>query len=472
MEKAIAYRLDVTNEPIPNPKDLHHEGINENRMFFCKLFVEKGPDGFYLAGELLSESRARRLSEFFSKGDNRQFLPFNVSFFKAKKGSSFESIVNSLFASNLLLDMNSSSRPKDLIGLNNRLFPLLFQAVETDENVLDDPDSFSIYSFQNGRFFTKDPKLKFSLINSDVSLDNLLNSILKGLPSLTPFQPKDFLSGNVDQIFSLNVGQASCTYGVLNCSKITSSFFDVGFEKFTSPSKFKTAQGIYKQVQPGGFVVLSHFDTDHFLGAAFSTSKNPNLFLKTWIIPDLSSLNSPQLLLSSLSLSAILLLASLFSVPNPSIFWLTTNGQWAQIANNVYVQNASGKGRNNSGIVSYVIGQDGLLFIPGDADYQYWPSTPGPITAMVVPHHGSYSQIPPSVNLSKTFKSIIYAGRNTYGHPSLCSLVDLDAHGCQPIWRFRNDFILGLGLKAYCGTHFIVDPFSRTCLCDFFLFFK
>jgi len=442
---------------------------------FCQLFIEKGRKGYCLAGERLSEARLDQILKNLGTSEASNFVPFNLCFFKMKEEVSLKDLVDFLQKSQLLVNENQKIPTLSLKVLNSLLRSTLFRFQSKKSNDYEKIGKFDLFSITDGSFSRVDPFLQFQVTALADSMNCLCERVLAKLALIKRLSSNLNLSGKISKILPLNVGQAACTYGVFDSNPVSSGFFDLGFERFFAPEKYKTAQQIYRQVRHDGFVVLSHFDTDHFLGAAFSSSQSHNIFLKSWIIPDLSWVKTPNQLVSELSISSILLLVSLFSSGNSSIYMLSSNcnQQWVKVAENVFIQVGLGKNKNDSGIVSYIAGKQGLLVIPGDAKYEDWPVLPRPIKAMVVPHHGSCSLIPSSLLFDPKPSCIIYSGENHYGHPNLCSLLDLKIKGCYPIFRFPNDFFSKQTLNAYCCHNYrVADPVSMISPSDFFVFFE
>ncbi|WP_456798077.1 hypothetical protein [Bradyrhizobium sp. USDA 4473] len=184
-------------------------------------------------------------------------------------------------------------------------------------------------------------------------------------------------------------------------------YFDVGqpiwFHLHNVPAGFSPPDS------NGGFVVLSHWDTDHY---AYGR-QNESFHKKHWFAPAQTSVgpNAHTFAMQLHSLRRLHLVA-----PGKS----SRNRRGARIIR------CTGNSVNGSGLALHLraVGRD-ILFT-GDAEYHEIPSMQGiRLSGLQLPHHGGklsgVAAIPSA--LAAPARAIISCGRpNRYGHPSVVTI--------------------------------------------------
>jgi len=197
-------------------------------------------------------------------------------------------------------------------------------------------------------------------------------------------------------IKALDVGHASCV-AFLKAGK-TFGYFDVGAPvHFNYKSYPKSLDHV---TATSGFVILSHWDFDHF-ALAF---KEPNLKRLTWFAPK-----------QDVGANAARFQRSL----GKRLFFLKSN----LTAGPVRLIRCAGTPSSNKNLTGYVMHinlKDAGILLPGDADYQWIPlNVKSRTNRLLLPHHGASGSLPPSPDARpKPLAVISYGHPNIYRHPN------------------------------------------------------
>jgi beta-lactamase superfamily II metal-dependent hydrolase len=153
-----------------------------------------------------------------------------------------------------------------------------------------------------------------------------------------------------------------------------------------------------------GFVVLSHWDYDHYSLAIKRLKGLQNL---EWFVPFQSSFGPCANRL-------------LKSIENAGKINFVTAGPVA-LTRVVSIMKCCGQqtNRNDSGLVVRVRTNKGNVLLAGDAGYNFIP-TPAKrnLAGLTVPHHGGQGTgVPPNPNAKKAVAAISCGIPNRYGHP-------------------------------------------------------
>jgi beta-lactamase superfamily II metal-dependent hydrolase len=198
------------------------------------------------------------------------------------------------------------------------------------------------------------------------------------------------------RITVLDVGQADCIAFASGSQPF--GYFDVGAPMFFNQRSFP--RRLDHQLASDGFVILSHWDFDHFALAI----KFPQLKRLQWFAP-----NQPV-------------------GPNTVRFQKSLGTRLNFISGDMDIgsmmlrrcSGTSTRDRNSTGYALRVNRHDARILLPGDADYQYIaPAIVQGANRIVVPHHGAKGSIPPSPNGGgKPLAVVSYGVPNTYRHPN------------------------------------------------------
>lgn len=213
------------------------------------------------------------------------------------------------------------------------------------------------------------------------------------------------------EAWALDVGQAS--FNVIHPvqGRGPSVFFDVGRPIWThlhtlppgfAPPKFRR-----------GFVILSHWDSDHY---AYGLDRS--LDDKFWFAPAQRSVG-PTANSLALRLRAL------------GRLWLVGTGKSARHRRGIRLVRCGGTTINGSGLALHLraLGRD--LLLTGDADYDLIPSMSGVrLSGLQIPHHGgklSPTSIIPLGHGQQARAVVSYGEPNRYGHPNDQTFLDHDA---------------------------------------------
>ena len=213
-------------------------------------------------------------------------------------------------------------------------------------------------------------------------------------------------------VTALDVGQAACV--VFSEGGRPFGYFDVGAPMFFNRRSFP--KPFDHRTATDGFVILSHWDFDHFALAL----RYPQLKNLQWFAP-----NQPV-------------------GPNTALFQKSLSSNLTFISNDIDVgslalrrcSGTSARDRNSTGYALRVNVKDTGILLPGDADYQWVPpAIANSVNRIMLPHHGATGSPPPSPNGGNNPVAIVsYGIPNTYRHPNEDQI---DAHR-RAGWRIRR----------------------------------
>ncbi|WP_201005658.1 hypothetical protein [Pseudomonas cichorii] len=206
----------------------------------------------------------------------------------------------------------------------------------------------------------------------------------------------------------VDVGHAS--FSAIHQDKTVGSpvlgYFDVGgpvfFHHRTFPAIFQEAS----RVPTSGFVVLSHWDFDHY---SLAMSQIPALRQLDWYAPDQPVGPNAASLQARLGSKLTLLSVLSYSVGPGLFLWKGTG---------------TPTDRNSSGYVMQIIRVGGNVLLCGDMPYAMLPSGVGnQFAAITVTHHGGgFTGSPPSPLGSGSIAAVSYGIPNRYHHPNHVSI--------------------------------------------------
>lgn len=202
----------------------------------------------------------------------------------------------------------------------------------------------------------------------------------------------------------VDVGQAS--FSAIHTSKLASSrilgYFDVGEPLFFHHKTFPRVFRERKMVPVSGFVVLSHWDFDHY---SLAVSKLPKLRNLAWYAPDQPVGPNAARLQALLGTNLTLLSVPFFSVRRGIELWKGTGFS---------------SNRNDSGYAMRITRAGGPVLLSGDLPYSMFPAGIGNrFSAIVVTHHGgAFTGSPPAPMAKGAVAAVSYGIPNRYHHPN------------------------------------------------------
>jgi hypothetical protein len=198
------------------------------------------------------------------------------------------------------------------------------------------------------------------------------------------------------RITALDVGQAACV--TFSDGNQPLGYFDLGapiyFNQRSFPKPFN------HRPASNGFVILSHWDFDHF-ALALRCSELKEL---QWFAPKQPV--GPNTARFQRSL-------------NSNLFFLSKDIDLGPLMLR-RCSGTSARDRNSTGYALRVDLGDAGVLLPGDADYQWIPTAlANGVNRIVVPHHGGTGSPPPSPGgRGKSVAVVSYGNPNTYRHPN------------------------------------------------------
>ncbi|MGY4408545.1 beta-lactamase superfamily II metal-dependent hydrolase [Bradyrhizobium sp. LB7.1] len=215
------------------------------------------------------------------------------------------------------------------------------------------------------------------------------------------------------RITALDVGQAACV--AFSEGSRPFGYFDVGAPMFFNQRSFP--RPFRHQPATDGFVILSHWDFDHFALAL----RYPELERLQWFAP-----NQPV-------------------GPNTALFQRSLGSNLNFISSDVdlgtlVLKRCSGtvpRDRNSTGYALGVKLDGAGILLPGDADYQWIPPMMADkLNRIMMPHHGAAGSPPPSPEggADGAIAVVSYGVPNTYRHPNE---QQIQAHRLAG-WRIRR----------------------------------
>lgn len=206
----------------------------------------------------------------------------------------------------------------------------------------------------------------------------------------------------------VDVGQAS--FSAIHISRQKSStvlgYFDVGGPLFFHHKTFPGVFHEQKMVPAKGFVVLSHWDFDHY---SLAVSKIPKLRDLAWYAPDQPVGPNAARLQALLGKKLTLLSAPNFDVWRGVELWKGTGAS---------------SNRNDSGYAMRITRTGGPVLLSGDLSYSMLPTGMGTkFSAILVTHHGGSFTGPPPLPLTKgAVAAVSYGLPNHYHHPNAVAI--------------------------------------------------
>lgn len=193
-----------------------------------------------------------------------------------------------------------------------------------------------------------------------------------------------------------DVGQGSAS-ALLDANGRATMYFDLGSGTYRNHSTAPTQLQFCWCINPDPFILLSHWDADHWAGAYWGAAASgpfPAL-AKTWVAP-LQTIGPVHIAFAY----DVFTQGNLYIYPGGSVSTISctdNNGRSPKMLL------GSGKTRNHSGIVLCVEDTGTPVtswLLTGDCDYPYFlqAMTPADPLALVAPHHGAslaVSSIPP-----------------------------------------------------------------------------
>ncbi|WP_298727826.1 hypothetical protein [uncultured Pseudomonas sp.] len=228
----------------------------------------------------------------------------------------------------------------------------------------------------------------------------------KHVQQLSSWRPRRNASGPFVRV--VDVGQAS--FSAIHSSKnITSpimGYFDVGEPLFFHHKTFPSVFLEQKRVPQSGFVVLSHWDFDHY---SLAVSKIPELRNLAWYAPDQPIGPNAARLQALLGTNLTLLSAPFFSIRSGIELWKGTGAP---------------SNRNDSGYAMRIIRAGGPVLLSGDLPYSLLPLGIGTqFSAIAITHHGGAFTGPPPIPMSQgALAAVSYGIPNRYHHPNTAAI--------------------------------------------------
>jgi hypothetical protein len=214
----------------------------------------------------------------------------------------------------------------------------------------------------------------------------------------------------------LDVGHASCVAIHAQHEQLNTvlGYYDVGGPVFFHHKSFPTAFDEQCRVpKKNGFVVLSHWDFDHYSLAVTKLKSLQNL---TWFAPDQAV--GPNC-------------ARLQSLIKPRLNFIGAPSKAIAPGLRMVKGTASAGDRNNSGYALKVRLKSGNILLTGDVGYDYIANgAKEDLIGLGITHHGGNGcENPPSPALLHAKAAVSYGNPNRYGHPVDKHLVDHDTKG-------------------------------------------
>lgn len=241
-------------------------------------------------------------------------------------------------------------------------------------------------------------------------------SLANFMPLQSPAQVNHYLRrwGRIwrqSQAWALDVGQASFNVIPAAQGRGPSVFFDVGkpiwFHLHNLPKGFRPPR--FK----GGFVILSHWDSDHYAYAL-----DGSLDGKFWFAPAQTSVGPTANSLAQ-------------RLHDLGRLCLVGTGKSARHQRGIRLVRCSGTTTNGSGLALHqrALGRD--LLLTGDADYDLIPSVTGVrLSGLQIPHHGGKMSATSIIvrGHGQRARAVVSCGEpNRYNHPNAQTLLDHQA---------------------------------------------
>lgn len=237
--------------------------------------------------------------------------------------------------------------------------------------------------------------------------------ISDGLSPALPLAPRRDL-----RITVVDVGQAACV--AFSVGTQTFGYFDVGAPLFFNRRSFP--RRLDHQVAKNGFVILSHWDFDHFA----LVYQRPQLLTLDWYAPEQPVGPNAARLQKELGRRLHFISGDMMS-------------------RNVILTRCTGTSpgdRNATGYAMRIRLGNTKVLLTGDADYQWIPSNiSSGANRLAIPHHGGAGSAPPPPRRGDHAIAVASYGKpNTYRHPDESQI---QAHR-DAGWRIRRTAAHGL----------------------------
>jgi len=181
---------------------------------------------------------------------------------------------------------------------------------------------------------------------------------------------------DLEALVCFDIGQGSASALVCRCG-LPIYYFDTGCGSGRNAPTAPASIDFCTHASPT--VILSHWDTDHWAGAA----NHAGLQSLTWVVPRQSISTTHTAFANGILKSG----GHILVVANG-----TAPLQWANGMQDYDLQRGTGSGRNGTGLALIVTDQPSgrSWVLTGDAGYDDLPhAPPADVAAMVVPHHGA-----------------------------------------------------------------------------------
>lgn len=220
-------------------------------------------------------------------------------------------------------------------------------------------------------------------------------------------EPMEFTASASSQLHVrvLDVGHASCS--AIHFSEWPDpdsgiiGYYDAGGPVFFHHRTFPKIFDEQRRIPRDGFVVLSHWDFDHYSLAA---TKLKGLQSLRWYAPDQKVGPNAARLQVTLGHRLTLMNANLVGICPGVQAWKGT---------------ASPSDRNNSGYVLRLMGQVGAILLTGDVGYDHIPGhAKADLSSLAITHHGGAGCGNPPAPFRIGNAAVSYGKPNRYGHPS------------------------------------------------------
>lgn len=246
----------------------------------------------------------------------------------------------------------------------------------------------------------------------------------------------------VSLIRHYNVGQGNFSIGYPSEKDGTapSVIFDMGFTKEEEHSPYSSSVAVIQNLDNNGVVILSHYDLDHILGAIYAPEGPNGPFMRTWILPTITSKNKRS--------ARNLVLYLLWKNPDRVFFvpdGLPSPGYVAQVGNiGLFQGNGSSTPErcsyeNVRGLIS-LVKKDKTCLLPGDCITPCFPQIFSHLDYFLIPHHGCSSRTM-NVSFAKEAQAMVFVGPNGHHHPVPSTLLDIHSRGVT-IHQFNNVGVL------------------------------
>ena len=209
-------------------------------------------------------------------------------------------------------------------------------------------------------------------------------------------------NNQIDEVYIPHIGQGLQARIVMKNGEYVC--FDIGYSR-CGPSDASIDQSIivndYSSLR---HVILSHWDTDHILGAFHSISTQP-LDVPWFASPMIKSQNAKRL-------------AKTIHLKNDTNLLLFDHAPPLNFQSAFQIFKMHGSTSNDSGI-GIIVDAGRKILIIGDAGYRYLPQLArNGIDVLVVSHHGAeVNGSPPAPRAQNDGIAVVTTGKNIYGHP-------------------------------------------------------